>query len=253
MTTWAFNEVLPKKDGFAENSSRDHPAESWAPPLAPIGTPAPADAGVSVRQRALYADDDPPQPPEQSDLSEIETSFRSRRTLVAGSAIVATLGVCALAYFFLASAGEKTPTQTAELAPAVQSPPAALVQAGPSLPEPSPAPPAAAAWPDAPASIAPARPVLPVEDSPQVTPAAPPGNTAARQTVPGSQNRDVLFLQRPGVNIRSTPSATGSVLGTAPKGTRFEVRNREGDWIQVESGRLKGWINARFLAPNEPR
>jgi len=68
-----------------------------------------------------------------------------------------------------------------------------------------------------------------------------------------ARSGDVLYLQRPGVNIRSTPSPTGSAVGTAPKGTRFKVTNRQGDWIQVEKGRLKGWINAGFLAPSEPR
>jgi hypothetical protein len=68
-----------------------------------------------------------------------------------------------------------------------------------------------------------------------------------------TQSGPVLYLQRPGVNIRSTPSPTGSAIGTAAKGTRFKVTNRQGDWIQVEKGRLKGWINAGFLGPSEPR
>jgi SH3-like domain-containing protein len=70
---------------------------------------------------------------------------------------------------------------------------------------------------------------------------------------PATQNRDIVFLQRPGVNIRATPAANGLVLGTAPKGTRFKVAKRDGDWIQVERDRLKGWINSQFLGPNDPR
>ena len=45
----------------------------------------------------------------------------------------------------------------------------------------------------------------------------------------------------------------GAVLGSAPKGTRFKVTKRNGDWAQVESDRLKGWIKSEFLGPNEPR
>jgi hypothetical protein len=94
------------------------------------------------------------------------------------------------------------------------------------------------AWPDPPASV-------PTETSPQVAPAALAG-TAPR---PPWENQDIVFLKRPGVNIRSTPSANGTVLGTAAKGTRFKVTKREGDWVQVASDRFKGWINSQFLGP----
>ena len=162
-------------------------------------------------------------PTEQIDLIESQTSFGSRRKLIAGSAVVVALGAAALAYFLLPSGGETTPTQTAEFAPTVQPSSVAPVQAAPSVPEPSPAPPSSpvVAWPDVPSSVA-------FDPTPQLA-AAPPANTATRQTVPASQNRDTVILQRPGVNIRSTPSANGPVLGTAAKGTRFEVTNREGD------------------------
>jgi hypothetical protein len=253
MATLAFTEVSsPKEDGLAD-SRRDHSAEFWAPTLAPVETPAHSDARAPVRQPALYADEDLPQHFEQSDLSASETSFGSGRKLVAGAAVLAALGMCALAYFFVKSPSEKAFTQTAEISLAIQSPSATPVQAAISTSERSPAAPATAARPDAPASIAPARPPQPVEASPQFIPPAAPGSSATRQPVPASQNRDALFLQRPGVNIRSTPSVTGSILGTAAKGTRLEVTNREGDWVQVESGRVKGWVNARFLGPSEPR
>ena len=179
-----------------------------------------------------------------------EASFRWPRKLVAGAAGVATIGLCALAYFFSVSAGEKTSSQTAELAPAVQSSPATTVQAAPGVPGRSPAPAAAAAWPD-PSPINPARPEERGKASPKGAPPAPL-EAAVPQTPSASQNRDVVYLQRPGVHIRSTPSTNGNAVGTAPKGTRFQVTNREAEWVQVESGRLKGWINARFLAPNEP-
>jgi hypothetical protein len=227
-------------EGFAESSL--DATHFWAPPLAPAGTPAAAD--IALRQdpvESLTIGELPFQPHEQMDLADTETSWRSGRKLIAGAALVAVLGAGALAYFFLAPAGEQV-TQTADSAPPVQSSAAAPVQA---VPRPSPEPPAVA-WPDLPPSAA-------VEVSPQVASAAPAGNSAARQTVPAAQNRDTVFLQRPGVNIRSTPSANGTVLGTAPKGARFKVTSREGDWVQVEGSRLKGWINSQFVAPNAPR
>jgi type IV secretory pathway VirB10-like protein len=227
---------------FAE-SSLDHPPQLWAAPsLAPTETLAARD--IFFRQDA-FGEEYRLQPP-GSNRAETETSFGPPRNLIAGIGIVAALAVGALAYFFWAPAGEKTPAQTAELAPIVQ--PVAPVQAAqaPSMPEQSPTPPNVVAGPDLPSSVT-------VKADPQVVPAAPTVNAASRRTVPASQNRNIVFLQRPGVHIRSTPSANGKIVGTAPKGKRFQITNREGEWVQVESGPLKGWINSQFLAPNEPR
>jgi hypothetical protein len=172
----------------------------------------------------------------------------------------------------------------ASRAPA-QQPPASIPGPAPAAPSSStsvPAPAAAspertAVLPEAPASSRPAQPATPPVDVPaavapaapaaappaQVTPApAPPApvappppttnNAALRPPAAVPQGRQILFLQRPGVNIRATPSSTGNAVASAPKGTRFEVTNRNGEWVQVESGRFKGWINARFLGPNPP-
>jgi hypothetical protein len=240
MATGNFTEAPLNRDRFAE-TSLDDPPEFWAPPLAPTETTAAAD--ILLRQgTSIFI-----QPPDKSDLREIETSLGSRRKLIVVTAVGAVLGVGALACFFLSSAGEKTPTQSAESALAVQSSGVAPVQVAPrTILEPSSTTPNAVAWPDLPPSVT-------VEASSQVAPAARTGNTATHQTVPPWENADIVFLQRPGVNIRSTPSANGTVVGTARKGMRFEVTNREADWVQVESGLLKGWINSQFLAPNDPR
>jgi hypothetical protein len=64
---------------------------------------------------------------------------------------------------------------------------------------------------------------------------------------------EILFVQRPGVNIRATPAKRASVVRTAAKGMRIEVTRREGEWVQVKDGRVKGWINTEFLAPTQPR
>jgi hypothetical protein len=127
----------------------------------------------------------------------------------------------------------------------VQSSPEVLVQTASRMPE-HPREPDAVAWPDIPPSIT-------AETSPDAAPNAVTANVAPNQTVSGSQNQEIVFLQRSGVNIRSTPSTNGPILGTAPKGTRLKVINREGEWVQVESGRSSGWINSQFLAPDEPQ
>jgi len=229
-------------DLSSQRSVGSDSAEFWAPPLAPIETSPPAaNAKASLRVRALYTDEnDPPQLSQHTDLSS-QRSVGSGRKLITGIAVVLALGLSALAYFFLASPSEKTTTQIAELAPSVPYAPAIPAEAIPSV---APAADTAGAAPaPATASAAPAAAALPPWAIPEPV-QAPPKVT---------QSGPVLYLQRPGVNIRSTPSPTGSAVGTAPKGTRFKVTNRQGDWIQVEKGRLKGWINAGFLAPSEPQ
>jgi uncharacterized protein YraI len=262
-------------DGLAESSRYDS-AKLWASPVAQMETSPPANTKVSFRVRTLYTDENnPPQLSQHTDLSRSQRSFGSDLKLITGIAVVLTLGLSAFAYFFLASPSEKTTTQTAKLAQSVPYPPATPAEAAPS------AAPAVATPSAAPAAAAPSAALA--EDAPSAAPAtatasaAPPAATlsaapsavtasaapaavaasAAPEPVQAShkvaQSGDVLYLQRPGVNIRSTPSPTGSAVGTAPKGTRFKVTNQQGDWIQVESGRLKGWINAGFLAPSAPR
>ena len=224
-------------DVSSQRSIGSDSAEFWASPAARIKTSPPANAKVSVPAHRLYMDEnDWLQLSQDTDLSP--RSLGAGRKLITGIAVVLALLLSALAYFFLASPSEKSTTQTAELAPSVPYPPATPAEAALSTA------PAEAALSAAPAAAAPSA-------APAVTANAAPEPAQAAPKV--ARSGDVLYLQRAGVNIRSTPSPTGSAVGTAPKGTRFKVTNRQGDWIQVEKGRLKGWINAGFLAPSEPR
>jgi hypothetical protein len=245
MATEDLIRARPSGDSFAK-SSFDDPVEFWDPPLAPTVTLDGDD--MSLRPAlGLATRDERFKPLEKSDFGEPGTGFEPHRKLIAGTVILAVLGISALAFIW-ASIGEKKNTQSEQSAPAVQSsqsspqPPA---QTASRKPESPPDPSVAVAWPDLPASV--------TVETPEVAPVAPTGNTAPRQTVSASQKPDIVFLQRPGVNIRSAPSANGRVLGAAPKGTRFKVTNREGDWVQVESDRFRGWIKSQFLAANELR
>jgi SH3 domain-containing protein len=226
MATLDLTDVRPKDDladeqpnghSFLGEDSLRMPAELWAPPLAPVGD-----------EEAFLA----PEP--------------SRRTLIAGVAIVATLGAAVLAYFLLVSPGAKPPAETAETSPAVaptavKSSSESQVQPAPTVADPSPAASSVVPSAEVPASLT-------TEASPQVAPWA-----GTPQTASTAQNPDVVFLQRPGVNIRSGPSGTAPALGTAPKGTQFTATGREGEWVKVENTRLKGWINSQFLAPDKPQ
>jgi Bacterial SH3 domain len=189
--------AAPDGDYLAEDSL-SMPAELWAPPLAPFGD-----------EDAFLA----PEP--------------SRGKLIAGTAIVAVLGVAVFASFFLASLGAKPPAETAQTVPVAPTEVESQVQPPPTVADVPAALTAVASLPD-PASVTP-------------------------QTGSTAQNQDLVFLQRPGVNIRSGPSGNAPALGTAPKGTHFTATGREGDWVQVENTRLKGWINSQFLATDKPQ
>jgi Bacterial SH3 domain len=201
-------EVRPNADSLAEDRLST-PAELWAPPLAPFGD-----------EDAFLA----PEP--------------SRRKLIAGIAVVAAVGAAVLAYFLLASPGAKPPAETAQTS-SVASSPTGVGSSSETQVQPAPT------VADVPASLTP-------EASPQVAaPEASPqvaANAVTPQINSTAQSPELVFLQRPGVNIRSGPSGTAPVLGTAPKGTQFTATGREGDWVQVENTRLKGWVNSQFLA-----
>ena len=201
-------------------SSVDHLANSWVAPFAPTG-PFPG-IDTLLREQVFGAEDEHLVKPAQQSDRQILTSFGLRRKLITGCAVVALLTMGALAYAFRPTAGDKKETETAETAPAVQSVPAAPVRSPPQPAEPSLAAPTAVAWPDLPPSGI-------VEAAPQVAPAARTGGSATRQIALAPQKPVMVYLQRPGVNIRSTPSLDGAVLGGAPKGTRFKVTKRNGD------------------------
>ena len=239
MATLDITDVRPNGNSFAEGRLNP-PDEVWAPPLAPNGTTA---AGhVLLREetfRPVIGGEDSFQPLEPSNLYE---TFGSRRKLIAGAAIIAALGAAVLTYFFLASPGAKAPAETSPIASsptAVESSSKTQVQPAPTVAEPSPGASGVDPSPDVAASLTAAA-------SPQVGAVTP-------QTTSTAQNPDLVFLQRPGVNIRSAPSANAPVLGTAPRGTQFTATGREGDWVQVENTRWKGWINSQFVAPDKPQ
>jgi hypothetical protein len=241
------------------SGDNEHPVNSLSsPPLAPADS---MRDDLSSGLSRSHNNADPEWPHDGSLASEdrqvaaADPTSRPRRKVIAGIAIICGLAVGAACYFLVPSARENvaTPTPTAEPVPnpqsatakpipepqlATQLPSSGLPE--PPVPETSPG----SAWPDPPKSAAPA--------PEQETPSSPMEN-ATLSSPERAERREVLFLQRPGVNMRSAPSSTGRVLRTAPKGTRFEVTSRQGDWVQVENGSIKGWISARFLAPQEPR
>lgn len=70
---------------------------------------------------------------------------------------------------------------------------------------------------------------------------------------PAKLTREVLFVQRANVNLRSSPSPTAPVVSLASKGKPFTVFGREGEWIQVGETTAMGWIHSSMVAADAPR
>src|SRR5262249_1150542 len=123
MTTVDTADVRPKGNGFAEDGL-NRPAELWgSPPLAPSGEDT---------IRPPIRGEDSFQVPEPSSSFETEARFGSRRTLIAGAAMIAALSVLGLTYLFWPAPGANAP---AESSAAAQSTPESPVQAAANVPE----------------------------------------------------------------------------------------------------------------------
>ena len=267
MATADITDVQPNRNRFTEGRPNP-PPELWVPHLAPDGTMAAGhDLLGEDTIHAEMGDEDPFQPPKPSNLSD---TFLSSRKLIAGAAIIAALAVAGFTDFFLASPGAKAPAETAVHLLSETPAQAALNAPSPARMESASEPPAPTARERSPGASG-AGPSPDVAAS--LTAEGTPHDEQQRQrntTALGFEERfallvdreqvapravtppDLVFLQRPAVNIRSAPSGTAPVLGTAPRGTQFTATSREGDWVHVENTRLKGWINSQFLAPNKP-
>jgi uncharacterized protein YgiM (DUF1202 family) len=80
-----------------------------------------------------------------------------------------------------------------------------------------------------------------------------PAPPASLQHQPASlPKEDVVFVQKPGVRMRSEPGRHGKVIGSPAKGSQFKIVGRAGSWVQVESDTGRGWIGGRMLGPQSP-
>lgn len=50
------------------------------------------------------------------------------------------------------------------------------------------------------------------------------------------------------VNIRKKPDTESKILGKLYKGSSATILAKKGDWVKIESGSVKGYINSEFLA-----
>jgi hypothetical protein len=47
------------------------------------------------------------------------------------------------------------------------------------------------------------------------------------------------------VELRETPTRSAAVTGTVPRGEVYYVRQRDGDWVQLQTSRESGWVPLR--------
>jgi outer membrane biosynthesis protein TonB len=145
--------------------------------------------------------------------------------------------------------------------PAVEAPAPPSVTAAPepsATPTPPPASQAPAAQAQAPTTSVPTTSVptdsvpttsVPTDSAVRPTPAPP----ASMQDQPASLPKDeIVYVQKPRVNIRSEPGKKGKVVGSATKGSQFKVVRRDGGWVQIEGDSGAGWIGSRLLGPQAP-
>ena len=171
------------------------------------------------------------------------------------------------------AASTAPPAQTPPPAPVVTAtpaqtpPPAPVVTATPSTPARLAPPPGAerpAAQTATPAQTqAPAQPPTPAQVQPPAQAQAPTNSAPAENATPRQPDplrnqpaslpaADVVFVQKPGVNIRAEPRRRARVVGSASKGQQFKVVGRTGSWVHVEGDGRKGWIGSRMVGPQSP-
>lgn len=155
------------------------------------------------------------------------------------------------------SASVQQPERPAPPPASTQQPEPPARSASPTTEPPAPAPAAPAPSSSTtssppPANQAPAAQAQAPSDSAPAASAAQATPPPTMSDQPTSLPSEVTFVQRPGVNIRSEPSATARKVGTASKGRQFKVIGREGNWVHVEDDAITGWIGGRLLGPQKP-
>jgi hypothetical protein len=100
-------------------------------------------------------------------------------------------------------------------------------------------------------TTSPVGPVAPA--APPVAPTAPPTVSAPVSRAGNPQSRrDVVYVLKPSVNVRSEPSVTSEVLTTVKIGSRLTVFQRQAEWAQVGEQAPIGWIHQSLLGPAPP-
>lgn len=65
--------------------------------------------------------------------------------------------------------------------------------------------------------------------------------------------KERLYVTAGGLNVRAGPSSGSPQLATLPFGTKVEVLDADGNWLEVTAGDVRGWVFAKYLSSTAPR
>lgn len=77
----------------------------------------------------------------------------------------------------------------------------------------------------------------------------PPPKSTPEETTPQEPQKGVITALD-GLNLRATPSATGTALVIIPKGTTVDLIELQGQWYQTTYQSKTGWISADYVTKN---
>lgn len=85
----------------------------------------------------------------------------------------------------------------------------------------------------------------------QVSLAVQPAATA--EPAASETRREKRYVTAGALNVRAGPSSGSPQLAALPFGTKVEVLDSNGNWLEVIAGDIQGWAFAKYLSPSAPR
>jgi Bacterial SH3 domain len=164
-------------------------------------------------------------------------------------ALVGALGGTGI---YLKSHGEEI---MAAIQPPLQSPAQVAPVTSPIVPPVAANVPIPAARPFAASTVPPLAPKPPLVATPSPPVVKPPGIVlAAPNAAPAPSTREIVYVLKPSVNIRSEPSAVSQILGAAKAGRKFGVFQRQSEWVQLGEREPIGWVHQSLVSiPRQSR
>jgi Protein of unknown function (DUF4236)/Bacterial SH3 domain len=99
--------------------------------------------------------------------------------------------------------------------------------------------------------VPPTRPSVATALPPEASGVRPLASTPVKASA-AAASREVVYVLKPNVNIRSEPSTVSQVLGSAKAGRKLTVFQRQSEWVQVGDGAPIGWVHQSLLGPMPP-
>lgn len=67
----------------------------------------------------------------------------------------------------------------------------------------------------------------------------------------GYHNLGIAVVESGNLNVREAPSTDASMVGKMPKNSACEILASEGEWYQIQSGDVSGYVNAEYIVTGE--